>query len=125
MAGVRVVLVDDLPDMRRLLSLWLEDSHVTVVGEASDCDEAVEVVERERPDLVVMDIHMPGRTGVECTRELVSRHPGIAVVGFSSADEQGVREEMAEAGAVAYFNKSQLTELVAFLRSRPPVTAGP
>src|SRR3712207_9077747 len=113
MAGVRVVLVDDLPDMRRLLSLWLEDSHVTVVGEASDCDEAVEGVERERPDLVVMDIHMPGRTGVECTREFVSRHPGIAVVGFLSADEQGGREEMVEAGAVASLHNLPLTEVVA------------
>jgi len=120
-----VVLVDDLPDMRRLLTLWLEDSHVEIVGEAGDCGEAVEVVERTQPDLVVMDMHMPGRTGVDCTRELVSRHPGLAVVGFTSADDPGVRRAMEEAGAVAYFHKSQLTELVAFLRSRPPVTAGP
>ena len=124
MDGLRVVLVDDLPDLRRLLVLWLEQSKVEVVGEAADCDEALEVIERGRPDVVVMDMHMPGRSGAECTRELVARYPGLAVVGFTSATEDSARAAMSEAGAIAHFHKSELTELVAYLRTRPRVAAG-
>ena len=121
MDGLRVVLVDDLPDLRRLLVLWLEQSQVDVVGEAADCEEALEVVERERPDLVVMDMHMPGRSGAECTRELLERNPGLAVVGFTSATEDSARRAMTEAGVIAHFHKSELNELVAYLRCRARV----
>ena len=64
---------------------------------------------------------MPGRSGAECTRELVERYPGIAVVGFTSATEESTRQAMSDAGAVAQFHKSELNELVAYLRCRARV----
>jgi DNA-binding NarL/FixJ family response regulator len=124
MDGQRVVLVDDLPDLRRLLVLWLEQANVEVVGEAADAEEALDVVERERPDVVIMDMHMPGRSGAECTRDIVARFPGIAVIGFTSAREEETFAALREAGAVATFHKSELSELVAYLRAQARVAAG-
>jgi len=118
--GVRVMLIDDLPEMRRLVELWLEETPAYVVGQAPACDDADRLIERQQPDVVVMDMHMPGRDGIDCTRELVDRFPGLLVVGFTSSDDPSVQERMREAGAVAHFHKSQLKDLVAWLGTLRP-----
>lgn len=119
-AGVRVLLIDDLPEMRRLVELWLEETPAFVVGQAPSCDEAAPLIERQRPDVVVMDMHMPGRDGIACTRDLLERFPGLIVVGFTSSDDPSVQERMREAGAAAHFHKSQLKDLVAWLGALRP-----
>ena len=115
--GVRVVLVDDLPDMRRLVEMWLEDSHVAIVGQAADCDEAMPIIARQRPDVVVMDMYMPGHDGAACTAELARLHPEVAVVAFASAEDPSVERAMRRAGAIAYFHKSDLPGLIRYLSS--------
>jgi DNA-binding NarL/FixJ family response regulator len=75
-AGVRVVLVDDDPLVRAGLRMILGGSStLSVVGEAADGVEAVEVVGRLRPDVVLMDIRMPRRDGLEATRRLLAARP--------------------------------------------------
>ena len=115
-----MLLIDDLPEMRRLVELWLEGTPATVVGQAPTCDDAFPLVERQRPDVVVMDLHMPGRDGIECTRDLLARFPHVRVVGFTSSDDPAVEDRMREAGATAHFHKSQLQELVAWLAALSP-----
>ncbi len=120
-AGARVLLVDDLPEMRRLLELWLEETPVRVVGQAGRCDDVTdELIERHRPDVVVMDMNMPGPNGIECTRSILARHPRLTVVGFTSTDDPEMQRAMLDAGAVAHFHKSQLEDLVEWLRARAP-----
>ena len=120
-AGVRVLLIDDLPEMRRLVELWLEESPARVVAQASSCEDLTEeLIERHRPQIVVMDMNMPGRNGIECTRDLLSRHPHLLVVGFTSTDSPDIEREMAEAGAVAHFHKSQLRDLIAWINRLEP-----
>jgi len=114
---LRLVIVDDSPDIRRLVELWLEETPVRLVGQADDCEMAFNVVERQRPDVVVMDFHMPGRDGVECTTELVRRHPGLIVIAFTSTDDPKVQDAMRAAGALAHFHKTRLADLVEFLKS--------
>jgi DNA-binding NarL/FixJ family response regulator len=113
--AVAVVLVDDRPEIRCLVRAHLDRTGVAVLGEASDGWEAVKLVERVAPDVVVMDVQMPGMDGVHATRELTARHPEVAVVGFSGADDPSAREAMREAGAVQQFCKGDLRELVAYL----------
>jgi NarL family two-component system response regulator LiaR len=103
---VRVVVVDDHPLLRAVLRQMLAlHEGVTVVGEAADGEEAVGVVERLRPDAVVMDYRMPGMDGAEATRRIRSSWPGVRVVAFSSSTDVDAVAAMLEAGAGAYIAK--------------------
>jgi two-component system, LytTR family, response regulator len=79
---IRVLLVDDEPLARqRLADLVAEEPDAEVVGEAEDGDEAVEAIRRLRPDLVFLDVQMPGKTGVEVVREVgAERMPATVFV---------------------------------------------
>ena len=118
--GVRVLLIDDLPEMRRLVELWLEGTPARVVGQAPSCDEAGPLIERQQPEVVVMDMHMPGRDGIACTQDLLERFPDLLIAGFTSSDDPTVADRMRDAGAVAHFHKSELRELVAWLGALRP-----
>jgi DNA-binding NarL/FixJ family response regulator len=75
------------------------------VGEASSGAEAVELARSLRPDVVVMDISMPGMSGIEATQRITAEAPSIRVVGLSMYDEQDLAETMLRAGAAAYVTK--------------------
>jgi len=119
---IRVVLVDDAPEIRRLLDTVLTfDGRFTVVGEAGDGKEAIDVVAEARPDIVVLDVEMPFRTGTEALPEILERVPGTPVLVYSSASEDVEREVLA-AGAAAYREKgadlAELLDLLAELGGR-------
>lgn len=85
---IRVVIADDHPAFRAGLRLLLEDSGLQVVGEAADGHEALALVLREEPDAVLLDLQMPGLTGVEVTRRLRHEHPvPVLVLTMVEADE--------------------------------------
>lgn len=116
---MRVLLVDDHALMRAGLRAVLErEADVRVVGEAADGREAVAKAVALAPDVVVMDVAMPGLNGVEATRRLRDASPGARVIGLSMhADRRYVRA-MFEAGAVGYLLKdSAPVELLAALRA--------
>jgi DNA-binding NarL/FixJ family response regulator len=103
---VRVVVADDHPLFREgLRSLIADASETALVGVAADGDEAVEVALRERPDVVVMDLKMPGRSGVEATREICRALPDIAVLVLTMVDEDGSVFAAMRAGARGYVLK--------------------
>ena len=120
-----MLLVDDLPEMRRLVELWLEETPAHVVGQAPTCEDALPLIGRHQPDVVVMDLHMPGRDGIECTEEVLAEHPDLLVVGFTSNEDPVVESKMRAAGAVAHFHKSQLKDLVAWIGALRPPGAAP
>jgi DNA-binding NarL/FixJ family response regulator len=111
---IRVLLADDHAVLRQALRLLLEMAdEVDVVGEAADGREAVEAVGKLQPDVVLMDLAMPGLNGVEATRQIMQRHRGVRVLiltGF--ADEERILEAL-RAGALGYIIKrSEVTELL-------------
>jgi CheY-like chemotaxis protein len=81
-------------------------------------DEAVAAALAFRPDIVIMDSHMPVMDGVAATAAIVERVPGTEVIAFSSADEDDVAEAFLRAGAVAYVDKANVLELLRHIRSR-------
>ena len=119
-----MLLIDDLPEMRRLVELWLEETPARVVAQAPMCDDAGPLVDRHQPDVVVMDVTMPGRDGVQCARDLLAEHPELLVVGFTSSDDPDVEVRMREAGAVAHFHKSRLQDLVGWIGALRPTGHG-
>ena len=103
---VRVVLVDDHAVVRSGLAQLLDGADdIEVVGQAGDGLEAVELVRASRPDVVVMDLQMPGMDGVEATRLIVSERLGAEVVVLTSFSDSSRIVAALDAGAVGYLLK--------------------
>jgi len=106
-----VLLVDDHPVFRKGLRLLLEDeSDFRVVGEAGDGLEALELVSQLDPDVVVMDISMPGMDGIQSTQSILSEAPHTKVIALSIHSEKGFVEGMLLSGASGYILKESAPE---------------
>jgi two-component system, NarL family, response regulator NreC len=106
MMQIRILLADDHTVMRSGLRLLLErQPNLTVVGEAADGRQAVELATSEKPDVVVMDIAMPHLNGVEAARQIVNRAPLTAVVILSMHSDESYVIRSLKAGARAYLLK--------------------
>lgn len=118
MSSIRVLITDDDPLVRLALSHFVaRDPELTVVGQAENGAEAIAFVERERPDIVMMDVQMPVMGGIEATGEITSRWPDICVLAVTTLDTRETVIPMLSAGASGYMLKdSSAEELVAALR---------
>ena len=104
---IHVLLVDDHIVVRQGLAMLLRGApDMAVVGEASDGESAVRLVRQVRPDVVLMDVSMPGMNGVDATRVIHGECPEVHVIGLSMFEEGQRAEAMRQAGAVAYLTKS-------------------
>lgn len=99
-----VLIADDSEFMRNLLREILEEDH-TIVGEVENGVEAVEVYDAERPDLVMMDIVMPIRDGIEATDEIKREDPDANVIMCTSVGQEEKMKEAVRAGADGYITK--------------------
>jgi two-component system response regulator NreC len=119
MSQIRIVLADDHAVMRTGLRLVLErQADFTVVGEASDGREAVALVQREAPDVLVMDIGMPNLNGIEGARQVAAAEPQVAVVILSMHSDESYVLRALKAGARGYLLKeSAESDLIAAIRA--------
>ena len=103
---IRVLIVDDHALIRRSLELALTaETDIEVVGEASDGQEAVELAARLLPDVVLMDVRMPRRSGIEATRAIKESAPSTRIVMLTVSDEEEDLFEAIKAGATGYLLK--------------------
>ncbi len=108
---LRVLLADDHPVFRKgLRALLTSLPEATVVGEAADGEQAVRLATQHEPDVVVMDINMPGVNGVEATRRIVAARPGTAVLVLTMFDDDDSVFAAMRAGARGYLVKGSDTE---------------
>ncbi len=117
---LRLVVVDDSDDLRQMLVLrWRRSADFDVVGQAPDGLQALDVVERHHPDIVLMDLDMPEMDGLEAAAILRQRHPGLILVALTSHDRQESLDAATAAGFDRYVVKGQplheLDELLAAL----------
>lgn len=104
---IKILLVDDQRLMRDGLRTLLElEDDLTVIGEAENGSEALEQVSALIPDVVLMDVRMPGMDGVEATRRLRTSHPHVRVIILTTFDEDEFVFEGLRAGAVGYLLKA-------------------
>ena len=115
---VRVVIVDDHDLFRTGLRNLLEEQGVDILGEASTGSEAVRSVRELAPDVVVMDLNMPGMTGVEATRQITGFAPLTRVLVLTISDQDSDVLDAILAGACGYMLKdSSIQELMAGIRA--------
>jgi DNA-binding NarL/FixJ family response regulator len=114
----RVVIVDDQEMVRTGLGMVLEsEPDLEVVGEAGDGEQAVRVVTRERPDVVLMDVRMPGTDGIEATGRITEAHPEVAVIMLTTFDLDEYVYGALRAGASGFLLKdAPADDLVAAIR---------
>jgi NarL family two-component system response regulator LiaR len=116
---IRVMLVDDHDMVRRGLATFLmAKTDLELVGEAADGIEALEVCAEVQPDVILMDLIMPGMDGAAATRAIREQWPDVQVIALTSFQEKNLIKEALEAGAIGYLLKNvTVEELSAAIRS--------
>ena len=133
---LRVLLADDHALFRDALRATLEsEADIEVVAEAADGYGVLKCVGQSRPDVVCMDMNMPGLDGIEATRQLLAIHPHVKVIGLSCDVDPYRVGEMINAGALGYIDKMdaatelplairRVSENQLFLRPKLDIAAG-
>ncbi len=111
---IRILLADDHAVMRQGLAGILENqADFEVVAQAENGRQAVHLAEQTSPDVILMDISMPGMDGIEATAEIIKTHPETRIIGLSMHDDDSTKERMRQAGAAAFIYKAESTEKLA------------
>jgi len=115
---IRVLVVDDHDLVRSGITRMLADIEgLEVIGEADSGEAALKAVRESKPDVVLMDVKMPGIGGLEATRKLLRSHPDIKVVAVTACEEDPFPTRLLQAGAAGYLTKGAgLEEMVQAIR---------
>jgi DNA-binding NarL/FixJ family response regulator len=114
LASIKVVLVDDHALVRGGVALFFKNAPgISLVGQASNAEEAMSLVQSVDPDVVVMDITLPGMNGIEATRLMRARFPRVKVLGLSMHNDKRYVRNMLQAGAAGYVHKVAAPEELA------------
>jgi two-component system response regulator NreC len=106
MSEIRLLLVDDHEIVRAGLRMLFAAEHdMTIVGEAGSAEEALRAVKQLKPDVVLMDIAMPGMSGIEATRRIKEAHPEANILALTMHEDEQYFFEMLSAGASGYIPK--------------------
>ena len=103
--ALRLLIADDHAPLRGVLRSVLDDGDISVVGEAADGREALQMAALLEPDVVLLDVNMPNMNGIEAAQWLTLQHPQITVVGLSAADSVFAEAAMRSAGASGFVAK--------------------
>lgn len=117
--SIRVLLVDDHPVVRGGYRRLLENfNDIEVVGEAQDGEEALRLYDNSGPDVVIMDLNMPGMGGFEATTRIKARYPKAQILVFSIHDSPLMIRRAIDAGAKGYLTKASVaTQMVDAVRA--------
>jgi NarL family two-component system response regulator LiaR len=107
MTGIRILLVDDHAVVRSGLTKFLMvNKDLKLVAEASDGAEAIQLAGLHKPDVILMDLMMPGTDGITATREIHQKYPQIKIIALTSFSEQNMVQGALQAGAIGYLQKN-------------------
>jgi len=125
---IRVMIVDDHGMVRRGLMAYLKNTPgLEMVGEANDGQEAINLCEQAQPDVILMDLIMPGLSGAETTSIIHERWPEIQIVALTSFQEKELVQDALRAGAISYLLKNvsgeELAEAVRAAHAGRPTLA--
>jgi len=123
---IRILLADDEVKVRQGLRMRLQiEPGLDVVGEAADGASCLDLARRLAPDIVLMDVEMPGMDGINATERICREVPGCSVVVLTIHDDARTRERAREAGAAAFIAKHEIDRsLMDAIRSVAPPPRG-
>src|SRR5438876_2005550 len=120
---ITTLIVDDHEVVREGLRLSLSRApNIRVVGEASDGESAIALAERRRPNVVIMDVRMPGMDGLQATKQISDKFPDVAALIFTAYSERSLLSRGLESGAKGYILKEAPHQTL--LRAIEKVAAG-
>lgn len=102
---LRLLVADDAPFIREIVRHVAENNGIELVGEAGDGIEAVALATETKPDVILMDIIMPRKSGIEATKEILEVLPQTKVIAFSTADQETMVMRALEAGCCDFLVK--------------------
>ena len=111
----RLIIADDNEIFRRgvLELLQLKGNGFIILGTATNGRDTLELVKKQEPDVILMDIEMPVMNGIEATKNILEHFPDIKIIGWSVSSERWIVQEMVEAGVKGYLLKdTSLEELI-------------
>ena len=114
--GLRVLVVDDSGFMRKRIVEELRAEGHSVVGEAKNGDEAVELFKTLRPDLVTMDITMRDKDGITAAKEILGLFPDASILFLTILKDEKYRSEAERLGAKGFLNKTDHLSIAQFIR---------
>jgi DNA-binding NarL/FixJ family response regulator len=107
MSEIRILLVEDHVITRQgIRELLRQESDITVVGEAGTGEEGIQLADVLTPDVIIMDVALPGINGVETTRQIKTKHPSVAILVLSAYDDDEYVFALLDAGAAGYLIKT-------------------
>jgi len=115
MSHKRILIVDDSSMMRKMIASVLQPPKYTVVGEARNGIEAVEMYKSLKPDLVTMDITMRDMDGMEAAKEIYKIDSSAQIIFLSNLDEEKYRHEVEELGAIGFVTKHNTKEILSLI----------
>ena len=121
---IRIVVVDDHDVVRRGLAILIRAfDDLDLIGSAANGIEAMDLAEKLRPDVMLMDMIMPEMDGVEATRQIREKYPDIQVVALTSSRDEAQLQAILAAGAVSFLSKNTaIDDLVASIRAAHDLT---
>lgn len=122
--SLNILIVDDAAFIREALIQICRESGHLVVGEAADGVEAVSKAIGLRPDLIIMDMVMPLKNGVEATTEILAMFPQMKIIACSTVDQEFLKRSALQAGCLSFiskpFKKKDITEALGYIRQMSP-----
>lgn len=103
--GIKLVIVDDAPFIREAVRHLLEGSDIEIVGEASDGASAVKIVLSKNPDVVLMDMVLPNKNGIDATKEILAQLPKTKIIACSTESQEALVLRALDAGCKHYLSK--------------------
>lgn len=111
----QILIVDDHAIVRHGLAQLIErEPDMQVAFQAEQATEALDILRQHHLDMVILDISLPGMSGIDLTKQIAARHPGLPVLAVSMHDESEYYERAFQAGAKGYIMKQEATEKVLF-----------
>jgi two-component system chemotaxis response regulator CheY len=117
-----ILIADDSPVFRSALKKVLEDAGHTILAQAANADEAMRLLDVERPDLLMLDLLMPGKTGLDVLREIGKKHDGLKVLVVTAVNQKAVNDQAKKLGATSViykpFDSDELVAIVSKILGR-------